>query len=40
MGGEVALAVLREAGIDDVHVVAEQFSHDPDFPTVAFPNPE
>lgn len=40
VGGEVALAALREAGIDDVHVVAEQFSPDPDFPTVAFPNPE
>jgi phosphomannomutase len=40
VGGEVALAVLREAGIDDVHVVDEQFSPDPDFPTVAFPNPE
>jgi phosphomannomutase len=40
VGGEVALATLREAGIDDVHVVAEQFSPDPDFPTVAFPNPE
>ena len=40
VGGEVALAVLREAGIDDVHVVAEQFNPDPDFPTVAFPNPE
>ena len=32
--------MLREAGIDDVHVVAEQFAPDPDFPTVAFPNPE
>jgi phosphomannomutase len=40
VGGEVALSALREAGIDDVHVVAEQFSPDPDFPTVAFPNPE
>jgi phosphomannomutase len=40
VGGEVALAALREAGIDDVHVVAEQFSPDPDFPTVPFPNPE
>jgi phosphomannomutase len=40
VGGEVALAVLREAGIDDVDVVDEQFTPDPDFPTVAFPNPE
>jgi phosphomannomutase len=40
VGGEVALAALREADIDDVHVVAQQFSPDPDFPTVAFPNPE
>jgi phosphomannomutase len=40
VGGEVALQVLREAGITDVHVVDEQFMPDPDFPTVAFPNPE
>ena len=40
VGGEVALHVLREAGITDVHTVAEQFAPDPDFPTVAFPNPE
>ena len=40
VGGEIALRVLREAGITDVHVVAEQFAPDPDFPTVAFPNPE
>jgi phosphomannomutase len=40
VGGEVALRVLREAGITDVHTVAEQFAPDPDFPTVAFPNPE
>ena len=32
-------ASLHEAGIDDVHVVAEQFAPDGDFPTVAFPNP-
>jgi phosphomannomutase len=40
VGGEVALHVLSEAGITDVHTVAEQFAPDPDFPTVAFPNPE
>ncbi|MDT5387588.1 MAG: phosphomannomutase, partial [Mycobacterium sp.] len=40
VGGEVALQALREADLTDVHVVAEQFAPDPDFPTVAFPNPE
>lgn len=40
VGGTTALAVLRAAGINDVHVVDEQFAPDPDFPTVAFPNPE
>ena len=40
VGGEVALHALSEAGITDVHVVAEQFAPDPDFPTIAFPNPE
>ena len=40
VGGEVALQVLRAADVTDVHVVAEQFAPDPDFPTVAFPNPE
>ena len=40
VGGEIALRTLAEAGITDVHVVAEQFHPDPDFPTVDFPNPE
>jgi phosphomannomutase len=40
VGGETALEVLRRAGFDDVHPVVEQFAPDPDFPTVAFPNPE
>ncbi|MFI6870004.1 phospho-sugar mutase [Nocardia sp. NPDC050406] len=40
VGGELAVTALRDAGFTDVHVVAEQFDPDPDFPTVAFPNPE
>lgn len=40
VGGELAVTALRDAGFTDVHVVAEQFEADPDFPTVAFPNPE
>lgn len=40
VGGEPALLTLREAGFDDVHVVASQYSPNPDFPTVEFPNPE
>ena len=40
VGGEPALLALRAAGFTDVHLVTEQFSPDPDFPTVAFPNPE
>ena len=40
VGGEFALDALALAGIADVHVVAGQFAPDPDFPTVAFPNPE
>lgn len=40
VGGAVARRVLAEAGFTDVHVVAEQADPDPDFPTVAFPNPE
>ncbi|WP_227984145.1 phospho-sugar mutase [Nocardia spumae] len=40
VGGETAVAALAAAGFSDVHVVAEQFAPDPDFPTVAFPNPE
>jgi phosphomannomutase len=40
VGGEVAVETLRRAGFNDVHTVAAQFRPDPDFPTVAFPNPE
>ncbi|MBF6330965.1 phospho-sugar mutase [Nocardia transvalensis] len=40
VGGEAAVSALHAAGFTDVHVVIEQFAPDPDFPTVAFPNPE
>lgn len=40
VGGAVAVETLHQAGFGDVHVVAEQFAPDPDFPTVRFPNPE
>jgi phosphomannomutase len=40
VGGAVAVETLHRAGFDHVHTVAAQFAPDPDFPTVAFPNPE
>ncbi len=40
VGGTAALAALAAAGFEQVDVVAEQFEPDPDFPTLAFPNPE
>ncbi|GIG22250.1 phosphomannomutase [Cellulomonas chitinilytica] len=40
VGGEVAARVLAAAGFTDVFVVPEQEAPDPDFPSVAFPNPE
>ncbi|WP_026532146.1 phospho-sugar mutase [Arthrobacter sp. H41] len=40
VGGRTARAVLAAAGFDDVTMVTQQADPDPDFPTVAFPNPE
>ncbi|MEU7769128.1 phospho-sugar mutase [Nocardia sp. NPDC049190] len=40
VGGDLAVRALASAGFTDVHVVGEQFEPDPDFRTVAFPNPE
>ncbi|MFC4554275.1 phospho-sugar mutase [Georgenia faecalis] len=40
VGGATTVEALRRAGFTDVHVVPEQAQPDPDFPTVAFPNPE
>jgi phosphomannomutase len=40
VGGAVVEHVLRAAGYDDLFLVPEQAEPDPDFPTVAFPNPE
>lgn len=40
VGGETAVEALKRAGFADVHVVKEQHTPDPDFPTVTFPNPE
>ncbi len=40
VGGQVAVDALRQAGFGNVHLVPEQAQPDPDFPTVAFPNPE
>jgi phosphomannomutase len=40
VGGATALAALATAGFEQVDVVAEQFEPDPEFPTLAFPNPE
>ena len=40
VGGAVAVETLRRAGFDHVHAVGAQFAPDPDFPTIAFPNPE
>jgi phosphomannomutase len=40
VGGDLARRVLAAAGFTDVTIVPEQAAPDPDFPTVAFPNPE
>lgn len=40
VGGTTAAMTLHRAGFTDVHLVTSQFDPDPDFPTVAFPNPE
>ena len=40
VGGGTAVRALVEAGFTAPYVVAEQEAPDPDFPTVAFPNPE
>ena len=40
VGGETFVAALSKAGFLEPHLVKQQFHPDPDFPTVAFPNPE
>ena len=40
VGGDTFLAVLAAAGLQAPVLVDEQFTPDPRFPTVAFPNPE
>ena len=40
VAGQLMLRAMRMAGFGGPHVVAAQAEPDPDFPTVAFPNPE
>ncbi|MGW5075713.1 phospho-sugar mutase [Rhodococcus sp. NPDC004095] len=40
VGGKLAVEALQAAGFAEIHTVASQYAPDPDFPTVAFPNPE
>jgi phosphomannomutase len=40
VGGSSLVEVLRRAGFPEPHVVPAQAAPDPEFPTVAFPNPE